>query len=122
MLAPELAPATPTEGPEENLPGVKFFGPRDGDGPTLVNHRRWRYVIKVGGVQQFLQAHVVPMKRKPLLAVGEDDKETLRLLRDNSLCSIWRNSVVRIQPSRTIELGAIEVKSPFPRAGGTAAQ
>ena len=70
FLGPELAPATPTEEPEENLSGVKFFGPRHKNGPTLVNHRRRRYVIKVGGVQRILPAHEVPM-RKPLQAVGD---------------------------------------------------
>ena len=70
ILGPELAPATPTVEPEENLSGVKFFGPRHKNGPTRVNHRRRRYVIKVGGVQRILPAHEVPM-RKPLQAVGD---------------------------------------------------
>ena len=64
------APATPTEELQENLSRVNSCGPRDKNGPTLVNHRRGRYVIKVGGVQRILKANVVPF-RKPLLVVGD---------------------------------------------------
>ena len=64
------APATPTEELQENLSRVNSCGPRDKNGPTLVNHRRGRYVIKVGGVQRILKANVVPM-RKPFLVVGD---------------------------------------------------
>ena len=46
--------------------GVKYFGPGDKKGPTLVNHGRRRYVVKVGGFERILKAHVVPV-RKPLL-------------------------------------------------------
>ena len=64
---PELAPETPTEESESRL-GVKYFGAGDKNGPTLVNHGRRRYVVKVGGLERILKAHVVPV-RKPLLAV-----------------------------------------------------
>ena len=65
---PELAPETPTEESDESRVGVKYFGPGDKNGPTLVNHGRRRYVVKVGGLERILKAHVVPV-RKPLLAV-----------------------------------------------------
>ena len=65
---PELAPETPTEESDESRLGVKYFGPGDKNGPTLVNHGRRRYVVKVGGFERILKAHVVPV-RKPLLAV-----------------------------------------------------
>ena len=65
---PELAPETPTEESDESRLGVKYFGPGDKNGPTLVNHGRRRYVVKVGGLERILKAHVVPV-RKPLLAV-----------------------------------------------------
>ena len=62
---PELAPETPTEESDESRLGVKYFGPGDKNGPTLVNHGRRRYVVKVGGLERILKAPV----RKPLLAV-----------------------------------------------------
>ena len=65
---PELAPETPTEESEESRLGVKYFGPRDKNGPILVNYGRRRYTIKVGGMKRILEAHVVPVRR-PLLAV-----------------------------------------------------
>ena len=65
---PEIAPETPTEESDESRLGVKYFGPGDKNGPTLVNHGRRRYVVKVGGLERILKAHVVPV-RKPLLAV-----------------------------------------------------
>ena len=59
-----LAPRACTE----SRLGVKYFGPGDKNGPTLVNHGRRRYVVKVGGFERILKAHVIPV-RKPLLAV-----------------------------------------------------
>ena len=59
---------TPTEESDESRLGVKNFGPGDKNGPTLVNHGRRRYVVKVGGLERILKAHVVPVQ-KPLLAV-----------------------------------------------------
>ena len=65
---PELALDMPTEESEESRSGVKYFGPGDKNGPTLVNHGRPRYTITVGGMKRILKAHVVPVRR-PLLAV-----------------------------------------------------
>ena len=65
---PEIAPETPTEESDESRLGVKYFGPGDKNCPTRVNHGRRRDVVKVGGLERILKAHVVPV-RKPLLAV-----------------------------------------------------
>ena len=43
---PELEPETPTEQSEESRSGVRYFGPGDKNGPTLVNHGRGRYTIQ----------------------------------------------------------------------------
>ena len=74
---PEIAPETPTEESDESRLGVKYFGPGDKNGPTLVNHGRRRYVVKVGGLERILKAHVVPVRRPQLavcdlLATGHD--------------------------------------------------
>ena len=47
---------------------MKYFGPGDKDGPTLVNHGRRQCTITVGGMKRILKVHVV-FVRRPLLAV-----------------------------------------------------
>ena len=74
---PEIAAETPTEESDESRPGVKYFDPGDKNGPTLVDHGRRRYVVKVGGLKRNLKAHVFPVRKPPLvvcdlLATGHD--------------------------------------------------
>ena len=47
---------------------MRYFGPVDRNGRTLVNDGRRRYTNKVGGMKRILKAHVVPVRR-PLLVV-----------------------------------------------------
>ena len=75
--APELAPELHAEESEESRSGVKYFGPGDKNGPTLVDRGRRRYTVKVVGMKRILKAHVVPVRRPllpvcDLLATGHD--------------------------------------------------
>ena len=70
---PEIAHETPTEESDESRLGVKYFGPGDKNGPTLVNHGRRRYVVKVAGLERILKAHMKPLLAVcDLLATGHD--------------------------------------------------
>ena len=65
---PELHPGVPTEPSIQSRSGVKYFGPGDKDGPTLVNEGMRKYDLDFDGVRRQARVNVVKVRR-PLLAL-----------------------------------------------------